>query len=140
MKKLLLPLIILVLIGVSLGVYFVNKPHRNIAEEVPAVQLEATELLQNFQENYDSIWVELRDQTITVSGVISEISASGNNRYIGFEVQTDFGGVIGYLDTNLTEVNVQPGDQVLLKGKVNGYDPDLFQEVELKECVIETML
>lgn len=140
MKKIILPVVILVLIGITLGVYFVNKPHRNIAEEVPTVDLEATQLLHNFQENYDSTWVELRDQTITVSGVVSEVSASAKSRYIAFEVEADFGGVIGYLDTNLTEVNVQPGDKIQLKGKVNGYDPDLFQEVELKECVIESAL
>lgn len=137
MKKVIVALIILVMVGLSVGVYMWNKPHRNIATEDAAFTLNAVQLLTDFQTDYDSAWAKYRDKTISITGKVSDVHVEANaENYLSLDVEDRMGGVICYMDSTSTLKGISVNDLVQIKGKVNGYDPDLFQEVEVKQCTL----
>jgi len=137
MKKVIITLVVLVMAGLSVATYLWNKPHRNIASEEAAFTLDAVQLLDDFQTDYDSAWAKYRNQTISITGKVSDVHVESNaENYLSLDVEDRMGGVICYMDSTVTLKGISVNDLVQVKGKVNGYDPDLFQEVEVKECTL----
>lgn len=124
--------------GAVYGSYQWNKPHRNVQAEAAVAQLQATELLSAFQSNYDSVWNALKDEVILVEGAVATVERENEKvRYISMDVEGAIGGVICYFDSTLTIQSLREGERIIVKGKLNGYDPDILQEVELMHCTIE---
>ncbi|MFY0675147.1 MAG: hypothetical protein JXQ87_17260 [Bacteroidia bacterium] len=136
MKKILLVVGLFTLVGGAVGLYQYNKPHRDVTTEKPAFNVEAQSLLSDFQNKFDEAWAKYGDQTIEISGTILSIENASEHKYIALEVGDLMGGVICYIDPSVAQLECKTGEAVTVKGKVNGYDPDILQEVELKQCTI----
>lgn len=105
--------------GTVIGYRMLTKAHRNIAEEVPVFELNATGLAELFNSGNSE---QVMDKTVVVSGVISEIGPS----YLLVE-----NGVQCSFPEN--SINLRTGDTVKIKGRCIGYD-DLFDLVKLDQC------
>ncbi len=121
MKKLLWILIIVIIGGVAAYFYVFHKPHRDVAGEDASYELKANELVSQYQNDQvaaDNLYL---DQVVAVRGKAVEVEKD----HIKLE-----NGVYGTLLKTDALPDVQVGDEVVIKGRIVGYD-DLFGEVRL---------
>lgn len=134
MKKYLVYIILLALIGGVIGIYMYNKPHKNIKSSNTDFKLEASQLFSAFEENESEANTKYLDKIIEVSGVVREMDADdeGNINVI-LESDNELSGVICQLD-NLTKhkkSNFNPGENVVFKGICTG----MLMDVVMVRCV-----
>ena len=138
MKKSLLILLILVLIGVGAIVFYLyNKPHRNVEEEKATISLNSSQLFNDYTENEkkaDSIYL---NKVVRISGVVSEMDQDQKGEKVLIFKEDDIFGVLCSLDETDPEnrkkvESLRVGDSVVLKGIVTGFAED----VKLNKCVL----
>jgi hypothetical protein len=121
MKKLAIGLVILVLVGLGIGVYLYNKPHRDFASEEAAYTLTADELAYYFNNDLESAKDKFLDKVVIVEGEVAD------KQEAGFIMEP--GVYISLQDTAVFH-RLQEGDEIGIKGRVLGYD-DLMEEVKI---------
>jgi len=124
MKKILLGIAAIACIGIGVGIYLWNKPHRNIAEEKALYSFQDTELVRLFESHADSASAVLLDQVIEISGSVQSIEGDSTQLVI-------LSGVVGALGNGAEVPEV--GEEILLKGRFTNYD-DLFMEIRLDQA------
>lgn len=131
MKKFLKIVLILFIIGLVCGfgvyMYVFHKPHRNVANEKPAFELDAKDLLSQYSANEDSCNKVYGDKALQVSGEIVDIAKKGELVQSIILVDSNSGVSCGfdsaYSVENRPRLNaLKIGDEVTIKGKCDGYD------------------
>jgi hypothetical protein len=119
---------ILVLILVAMGVVtynYIYQDHRDISEEKPDVIVSSEEFIKQFSVNPQISEQQYNDQTIQITGTISEINNS--DLTLDDAVFCQFKSVVNE--------SLSLGDTLAIKGRCIGYD-DLLEQVKLNECLI----
>ena len=125
-KTVVIVLILAVLGGVGAYFYVFHKPHRNPSEETAAYQLPAMELALEFKQNQEAANQKYIDKVVELSGVAMDV----RDTYVIMDNVVNCNGVEG----NDFQTSIQAGDEVVIKGRVIGYD-DLMEEVKLDNCI-----
>jgi len=123
MKKIILGVVGIACIGIGVGLYLWNKPHRNVADESAIYSFQDTDLTRLFETHPDSANSVLLDQVIEVSGEVQSIDGDST-------VLVILSGVVASLNNDVE--TPQAGQQIILKGRFTNYD-DLFMEVRLDQ-------
>lgn len=132
MKKILLVLLALGLIGGAVGYYMWNKPHENMQKAKTDVAIDATQLFNEFSTDEAAANAKYLEKTIAVSGKVKEVTKDEGTVKISLETGNEF-GVLCVLD----ELSAHPrtdfpvGETVTFKGKCDGVNFD----VQLSRCV-----
>ena len=134
MKKYLIYILLLGLIGAVFGFYMYNKPHKNIKNSKVDFTMEANQLFAVFEENEQEANTKYLDKIIEVTGTVRSVDAAekGNISVI-LESENDMSGVICQLD-NLTSpkrTNFSSGEKVTFKGICTG----MLMDVVMVRCV-----
>jgi hypothetical protein len=142
MKKLIKIGLILLGIGILAAfgtyMYVFHKPHRNIAKEKPAYTVRADQLLADFSTDEQAGYEKYGNMVVQVSGEVVEVNVNDNGASMVYVspmegVSCAFDSVtVARSKPDITSVNV--GDEVTLKGKVDGYD--MIMGVVLTRCVL----
>ena len=127
MKKIIFPIVLVVLVAAAIGYYMFNKPHRDVASERAIYTFEDQQLNQLLSKNFDSAFSVMGDQPIEVSGEIKSIEGDHNNLIV-------LNGVVVQLQDNQPAVLI--GDHVTIKARLTGFD-DLFMEAKLDQGTIQ---
>ena len=132
MKKALQIIGILLVIAVPAGIFGAyalwNKEHRDVASEKVAFEMTADELLNEFEKNEEAANEKYIDKAVLITG-----------EYL--ETENDYGAVTLILKgaacsmADSTEISLEAGQQVTVKGRVTSYD-DLFGDIRLDDCTI----
>ncbi|MFK8005643.1 MAG: hypothetical protein AB8H03_04700 [Saprospiraceae bacterium] len=134
MKKYLKYILLLAVIGGAFGFYMYNKPHQNMTKAVAEMQLSATQLFTDFEDDETQANTKYLDKIVEVSGVVKEISKDENGMTsITLESGSDMFGVICQMD-NLTEhgrTSFKEGEKIKMKGICTG----VLMDVVLVRCV-----
>ena len=133
MKKILFSLGILGLIGLAIGLYVYNKPHKNIEKSAADFKIEANQLLTEFEANESEANKKYLDKLIEVTGTVREMSSDEEGISVILESENPLSGVICQLD-NLTthkKTSFQTGEKVTFKGLCTG----MLMDVILVRCV-----
>jgi hypothetical protein len=121
MKK---PVIFIMLfILVFIGYNYVNKPGRNIANELPDFKVNSIEIKDEFFANQDRTLHKYLNKIIQVSGEVTDISS--NNLVLDDFISAQL------MDT----VFVNTNDFITIKGRFIGYD-DLLEELKIDQSTI----
>lgn len=126
MKMALRILAVVVLIGLAIGIYLYNKPHRDLTGEAPAYTLSAQALSAAYQKDSqqaDSLYL---DQVVAVSGEVSSTEAQA----VVLEDK-----IYCSLDSASPTASFTEGQAVSIKGRVIGYDA-LFEQVKLDHALL----
>lgn len=125
MKKLLVILLIVCVVA-FIAYRFLYKEHRDISTEDAAYTLKVAQLVQSFSANDSLANAKYADQTITVSGKVTD-----------FDDQSNTITVDKKLSATLAQDNVSPaiGSDVTIKGRFVGYD-DLLEELKMDQVTI----
>jgi hypothetical protein len=127
MKKRLLIILLIAIIGGFLGYNYIYQDHRDIDAETPEFTVTSEAVAKEFSDNASTAETKYLNKTIMVSGSITEVNAKDitiNNTL--FCNLSD-----GYETTNL-KIN----DNITIKGRCIGYD-DLLEVVKLDQCSIK---
>ena len=133
LKKALLAVLILGLIGLVVGFYLWNKPHEDIAAAKPDLSIAATELFSAFETDEAAANAKYLDKLVEVVGTVAE-STTGEDGSARVVLET--GGMFG-VACSLDPLAKHPrtvfpvGEKIRLKGRCSGYNLD----VQLDRCV-----
>ncbi|HAD97709.1 MAG TPA: hypothetical protein DCG19_09910 [Cryomorphaceae bacterium] len=125
MKKVLLAVLVVILLGTAYGAYLWFKPHRDIQGETASHKLTSTELSEAYSQGQEGANEIYLDQVVLVSGTVEE----KDDTHIKLS-----GGV--FCNGDFSNAELSEGSQASIKGRVVGYD-DLFGEVRIDNCTVE---
>jgi hypothetical protein len=134
MKKVLLILLALIVIGGAAGWYMYQKPVSSLENEDPVKTLTATELFEEFGENEQEAMKTYQNKVVEVSGkVIEQMENTDGSKTLILDGGDPIFGVKCRLDPSVeTESLPQKGEEVRLKGLLIGMNAD----VEMNQCII----
>jgi len=139
MKKILLVVLVLGLIGAGGAAYLWNKPARTADDEKPFATLTASQLFTEFATDEPATWANYKDRVIQISGEVesSNVDASGNTQVV-LKTDTEMSTVSVTLMTGATATDATAGTMIEVKGICNGFLNDIFGEVQLNQGVVVT--
>lgn len=134
MKKILLYLLPIVLIGLTAAYYMYNKPHQNMQRSAADLQMTAAELYRQFDTDESAANTQYLDKVIAVTGRVKEV-ITDEEGIISVHLENDgeMFGVVCQLD-QLSEhqrTDFPIGETVTLKGICTGK----LMDVVLVRCV-----
>lgn len=124
MKKKIFIFIITVII-VIIAYNYVYQDHRNIQKEKAEFVVSATEISNEFSNNFEEASSKYLNKTIEISGQITKLSEK--DIALDYKIFCQFVSII--------DSKVQEGDAVKIKGRCIGFD-DLLGELKLDQCSI----
>jgi hypothetical protein len=134
MKKILLYLLPIVLIGASVAYFIYNKPHQNMEKADADLNISARELFSAFESDEAAANEKYLEKIVVVKGQIKDISTNEDgNLSLTLASENDMFGVICQMD-ELTEhprTDFSVGETVSLKGICTG----MLMDVVLVRCV-----
>lgn len=131
-KKIIITTLILVLITLSYGAWYIfNKPHRSL-EDAQTVTVSADTLLAAYLRDEKLANIIYLDKALAVNGEIAELTTNQSGQsVIILKTQDPMSGVVCTLqETPLTVL--QTGEKVRIKGFCSGFITD----VVLRDCQI----
>lgn len=143
MKKKLIRIALIIFIisvfsAIGTYLYVFHKPHRNIAKEKPAYQIEATQLLSDFISDEAASYEKYGNTILQLTGKVADISVSHKGASItlidpfeGVNCSFDSTEVVQNKDT-FNSINI--GQKISLKGQCDGFD--MIMGVVLTRCVL----
>ena len=143
MKKALIIVFVLVIIGVVVYFSLFNKPHRDIISEKAAFSMPASELYNAFTSNPDDANAKYLNKVISVTGSVSDISSISNNemKIVLSADENMFGVACSFSDEEVDVArSIEEGNELTIKGLCTGYTGDGLMpgDVVLVKCKIES--
>jgi len=135
MKKIVVIIVVLGLVGAGYGYYLYNKPVANLDHQDADFALTAEDLFSQFENNEFDANQKYLGKIIEVSGKVKDLSIgdSGDLNMILASGSEMFGINCGITDVNESRYkNYKVGDSVWVKGECAGISMD----VVLTRCVI----
>lgn len=114
-----------VLFGLMFAVFIINKPHRDIGNESAIFKIKSDTLVSHFLRNETSASRNYLNQTIEVSGMVTEINM--NFLTIDDKIYCKFEDIISQITLNT---------YVKVKGRCIGFD-ELLEQVKLDQCTLQ---
>lgn len=130
MKKILIVLIVLLLAGVGVFYYLMNKPHRDVKEE-ETTKITAIQLFEEFNANEETANAKYLNKALEVNGIVAVIDKNQDKEpYIVLKTNDEMYGIMCTMRSK--DVNTKIGDNISIKGYCSGFVGD----VKLTDCVI----
>lgn len=134
LKRILIILGVLAVLGGGIGYYYFNKKVPSMATEKSDLTVDAAQLYQEFEADEAAATTKYVGKIVTVRGTVLESSTldDGTPKVL-LETGSDF-GVSCEFDPNTQHAKktFQPGEQLTLKGECAGLNLD----VQLARCVV----
>jgi hypothetical protein len=130
-KKILIAILVLGIIGAAVGYYEWNKPHQKVEDSV-GIALTAAQLSKEYAADEKAANAKYLNKAIEVSGMVSEVD---KNQDGGLMVILDTGDPMTGVQCTMRDkgVTVNKGQTVTLKGFCSGSG---ITGVTLTDCVI----
>ena len=122
-KKIFYAILILALIGGSIGYYMYSKPLASIESMNTEHKLTSEELLQLYEEDEESANAKYLDKVIEVTGIVNKAEKNNGTTSIYLSTLSDFSNVIFQLEED--DPSIKKGDEVTMKGICTGYLMDV---------------
>jgi DNA/RNA endonuclease YhcR with UshA esterase domain len=125
-KKIIIGILILGIIGVFVAYKMYNKPHVMVAETTADIFISANKIVADFSADETTANSKYLEKIIEVKGVISEMKIEKG--IITLKTNDDFGSVICHLSALATkEMSVlKEGQTIAVKGVCTGYLMDVI--------------
>lgn len=132
MKRLIIILLSLAVVGGFVGYKMYNKPHQNIETASADLAIKANDIFSDFENDEAAAGAKYNDKIVAVSGKISAIEKEEDGIVkVTLDAGGDFGGVICQMEPETDISKFKEGANVTLKGKCTGY----LMDVILVRCV-----
>lgn len=122
--------LILILGGSAVAYFMWNKPTRNVENE-KGIEITASQLVKEYQQNEAEANKKYLDKTIQVTGSVSEVKNNQDGKATIILTSDDpFTGVFCTLKESLGSIST--GSSVIIKGICSG----MLTDVRLREAVV----
>jgi hypothetical protein len=123
--------LLVLLIGGSAAAYFMwNKPHRNVLNE-KGLELSASQIVKEFQDNEATANTKFLDKAIQVTGIVTEVKSNQEgNTTVLLASDDPFTGVLCTFKQK--EDGLTSGTSATIKGICSG----MLSDVRLSEAVV----
>src|SRR5687767_9552445 len=111
MKKVILPLVLLVLVAISVGYYMYNKPVESLNNKTADVTITADQLLAEYEANEKAANDKYLGKVVQVSGKVSDVTTEDGKNKIHFETSNPISLVITELDEGNSAEGVVAGSE-----------------------------
>jgi len=132
-KKIIIGLLALGILGGVYGYFQYNKEHRDIASEEASVQVAAVDLYQSYVDDEVAANAVYLDKVVEVSGEVTEVITDQGSEMIVLKTSDDFFGVDIFFIDSLAAANIAAGSQIKIKGYCAGGDE---MGVKMVKCSI----
>jgi hypothetical protein len=125
-KKIIIGILVLGIIGAFIAYKMYNKPHVNVEEASADISITADKILNDFSSDENSANLKYLDKIIEVKGVVSEINIEKG--IITIETNDDFGSVLCHLseEASIKISGLQEGQIIVVKGICTGFLMDVI--------------
>lgn len=121
-RKILLGLCALALLGGIVAYFQYNKKHRDIASEESSLKITSVALFGAYSTNEKEANALYLDKVISVTGEVSEKTDEENSKLLVLKSDDDFFGVNASMENGEDIGNIEVGAQVTVKGRCTGGD------------------
>lgn len=136
MKKIILILGGLALMGAGVGLYMYNKPHEKMESAKAEKSIDAKKLYTEYEKDETAADAAFLGKVLEVSGVVKEVhQGEANENYIVLETGGLMGGVKCQLD-HLTEHQYLDQIEISRNITIKGYCTGYLMDVIMDRCVI----
>jgi tRNA_anti-like len=135
MKKILLLILSLGIIGAGIGYYMYNKPVASLEKKKADAEITADQLISAYEADEkaaDSLYL---GKVVQVKGKVSAVAQEEGTTKIQLETSNPISMIICEMEDSTTGTEVKSGDEVTIKGMCSGYLSDviLVQSTLVKE-------
>jgi hypothetical protein len=128
LKKIIIGILILGIVGVFIAYKMYNKPHVMVAETTADIFVSANKIVSDFSADETTANSKYLEKIIEVKGVISEMKIEKEKGIITLKTNDDFSSVLCHLSAAATEEMsaLKVGQVTAVKGICTGYLMDLI--------------
>ena len=126
MKKILIPLVALALVGAGIGFYMYNKPVESLEHKKADVTVTADQLLSDYESDEKAANDKYLGKVVEVSGKVASIANEEGKVKVSLETSNPISSVICELEDKMITGELKAGDDVKMKGMCSGYLSDVI--------------
>jgi len=136
MKKLLLIIGVLVIVGGALGFYLYNKPHKSMVNMKVTLETTSEEITSAYQEDEGKADEQFLGNVIKINGSIQSIEQNDQITIVlnGVDLMSTVRCQLDLLTVHPEFGKLKPNDLITVKGICTGY----LMDVILDRCIILT--
>jgi tRNA_anti-like len=134
MKKIILSLLAVGLIGGGIGYYQYNRPLATMSESKAAITTDAQTLFNAYEINETDANAKYNGKVVSVAGKVKEVTKAEKVTIV-LETESAMSSVLCNLDPTAqhAKIDFQPGETVKIKGECTGF----LMDVILERCIVE---
>ncbi|HZV71291.1 MAG TPA: hypothetical protein VFG10_17170 [Saprospiraceae bacterium] len=134
MKKILIALILLAIIGAGYGYYIYNRPVASLEDKEADVAISADQMITDYETDETAANEKYLGKVVVVTGKITEITSEEGKKKVNLETSNPISAVICEMEENKKTENLKAGAMIKVKGMCSGYLSDviLVQSVIVK--------
>ena len=126
-RKIIISLLILAVVGAFIGYRMYNKPHVNVASESADITITANKILANFSSDETTANTKYLDKIVQVKGVVAKVEKENGKGIVTLETNDNFGSVICHLTSEASkDLTIKTGQELTLKGICTGFLMDVI--------------
>lgn len=123
MKKIIITLVLLSLIGTLTGIYLFNKPLESVSSMKSDYTIKASDLLSAFEDDESLANSKYLDKILEVGGRVNKVEHTDGKTTIYLDADNPMSFIIFQLEEKIS--TIQAGEVVTLKGVCTGYLMDV---------------
>jgi hypothetical protein len=125
-KKILISLVVLAVIGAGFGYYMYNKPVESLEYKKADVSVSAEQLIKEYEADETSANEKYLGKILEVSGKVAGITEEEGKKKVSMESSNPMSAVICELEEKMGTGELKAGDDVRMKGLCSGYLSDVI--------------
>lgn len=126
MRKVILFILMLGIIGAGVGYYMYNKPVASLEKKKPDVEVSASKLIEDYEADETAANTTYLGKVVQVSGKIADITAEEGKKKVQLETSNPISMIICELEDGTSAEQLKTGDEVIIKGLCTGYLSDVI--------------
>ncbi|MBU3012110.1 OB-fold putative lipoprotein [Polaribacter vadi] len=127
-KKIILVILILGIVGAIIGYKTYNKPHLNIVATKADFNVSANKIIEDFSTDETTANSKYLEKIIAIKGIISDIKIEKEKGIITLKTNDDFASILCHLSEEATNKmsDLKVGESITIKGICTGYLMDVI--------------
>ncbi len=126
MRKLVIPVLVLGIIGAGIGFYMYNKPVASLENKKPDVEVSAAKLISDYEADEKAANETYLGKVVEVAGKVAAIAVEEGKTKVQIETGNPMSMIICELEDGSEAGALKDGDEVKIKGMCSGYLSDVI--------------
>ena len=126
MRKVILILLALGVIGAGIGYYMYNKPVSSLEKKKADVEATSDEIIAAYEADEKAADGVYLGKVVQVTGKVSGVTEEEGTKKIQLETSNPMALIICEMETGTETGDVKAGDMVIVKGMCSGYLSDVI--------------